>query len=208
VNSGVTHLSANYGASGADSAASLSIASGATLDIGDNTLNVATATAASIRAEILAAYDHGNWDQPGLTSSFAGTATHDATGIGYTTSGSSASIRFSWLGDTNLDGVVNAADLSAISPTGTTWATGDFNYDGVVNADDYALFMLGAAYGSTNITSVVPEPGIFAFAYGGFTLICARRRKVRLDAAASRRTVNTAPMPRLNIEPREILVEC
>ena len=144
-----------------DSAASLSISPGATLDIGDNTLDVASATASTIRSEILAAYDNGNWDQAGLTSSLAGAATHNATAIGYTTSGASATIRFTWLGDTNLDGVVYGADLSAISASGTTWATGDFNYDGVVNADDYALFMLGAAYGSsTNISATLPEPAV------------------------------------------------
>jgi fibronectin-binding autotransporter adhesin len=178
INAGVTHLPANFGASGADSAASLSVSSGATLDIGDNTLNLASATASSIRSNILAAYDHGNWDQPGLTSSLA--ATHRGTGIGYTTSGSSASIRFTWLGDTNLDGVVNSADLSAISSSGTTWQTGDFNYDGVVNADDYALFMLGdAESGSTNISATLPEPSLL-IASGAWLLGYALpRRRVK-----------------------------
>ena len=43
-------------------------------------------------------------------------------------------IRYTWVGDANLDGVVNSADLAMISSNGSTWSTGDFNYDGVVNA--------------------------------------------------------------------------
>lgn len=159
VNSGVMHLAPNLSNTIVDSAASLSLAAGATLDIGDNTLTLASATGSAIRADILGAYDNGKWDQAGLTSSLA--SGHPGTGIGYTTSGSSATVRFTWLGDTNLDGVVNSTDLSAMSLGGTTWATGDFNYDGVVNADDYGLLMLGISKsGGGNISVTLPEPSI------------------------------------------------
>ena len=53
-------------------------------------------------------------------------------------------------GDANLDGSVNAADLSkvltAYGETGT-WATGDFNYDGTVNAADLSKVLTN--YGTT-----------------------------------------------------------
>jgi hypothetical protein len=90
---------------------------------------------------------------------------------------------YTWLGDTNLDGVVDASDLAAVSPTGTTWSTGDFNYDGQVNADDYALYMLGqAASGGANISTTLPEPSlILASSFCIFTSFSSRHRKIKAE---------------------------
>jgi hypothetical protein len=52
-------------------------------------------------------------------------------------------IKYTIVGDADLNGVVNAADYLmidngfALNLTG--WRNGDFNYDGVVNGDDYSL---------------------------------------------------------------------
>jgi hypothetical protein len=52
-------------------------------------------------------------------------------------------VKYTYVGDTNLDGAVNGADYQQIdSGFGlhlTGWQNGDFNYDGVINGDDYAL---------------------------------------------------------------------
>jgi autotransporter-associated beta strand protein len=53
-------------------------------------------------------------------------------------------VMYTWAGDANLDGKVNADDYASIDlystvPGADTWNHGDFNYDGVINADDYAL---------------------------------------------------------------------
>ena len=114
-------------------------------------LFIASTPATMIRSYLAEGYDGSHWDLPGLTSSTA--ASHAGTSLGYAAISSGTEVKYTWLGDANLDGVVNTADLSAMSPTGTTWAAGDFNYDGVVNADDYTLFMLGSAEsGGTNIS--------------------------------------------------------
>ena len=56
-------------------------------------------------------------------------------------------MKYTYFGDANLDGVVNASDYTLIDngfnsqtsgPLLTGWFNGDFNYDGVVNGDDYA----------------------------------------------------------------------
>jgi len=52
-------------------------------------------------------------------------------------------VKYTWNGDANLDGIVNADDYfridrGYISQKGG-WYNGDFNYDKVVNADDYFL---------------------------------------------------------------------
>ena len=57
-----------------------------------------------------------------------------------------AIVKYSWLGDANLDGQVTGADLDILNNGQqnhlTGWYNGDFNYDGVINADDYALSLL------------------------------------------------------------------
>ncbi|MCY2954352.1 MAG: PKD domain-containing protein [Planctomycetota bacterium] len=57
-------------------------------------------------------------------------------------------VKYTWDGDANLDGVVNADDYFQIDSGYITqkggYYNGDFNYDGVVNADDY--FLIDSAY--------------------------------------------------------------
>lgn len=54
-------------------------------------------------------------------------------------------VKFTYYGDADLNGKVDAADYSHIDAgansggTLTGWAWGDFNYDGVINATDYTL---------------------------------------------------------------------
>jgi hypothetical protein len=57
-------------------------------------------------------------------------------------------VKYTWNGDANLDGRVNAddyfvADSGYITQKGG-WCNGDFNYDGVMNADDY--FLIDSAF--------------------------------------------------------------
>lgn len=114
----------------------------------------------SILAQIQSGYDHGKWDgSAGITSTVA--AATPGTAVGYAINGNSVTLTFTWLGDTDLNGIVNAADLQNMAPAGTTnatWSQGDFNYDDIINADDYSLFMLGAASCTTNISNLLPEP--------------------------------------------------
>jgi hypothetical protein len=52
-------------------------------------------------------------------------------------------IKYTWNGDTNLDGVVNFDDYVRVDVGFNVglpgWNNGDFNYDGVVNFDDYVM---------------------------------------------------------------------
>jgi hypothetical protein len=131
------------------------------VDIAGGTLQLDQGiTSSTIIAQINSGYDRGAWDgTSGITSSLA--ALNPAAAIGYENTGNSYTLMYTWIGDTNLDGVVDASDFAAISPTGTTWSTGDFNYDGQVNADDYALFMLGLSEsGGANIFATLPEPSL------------------------------------------------
>ncbi|HEY1687073.1 MAG TPA: hypothetical protein VGG19_20100 [Tepidisphaeraceae bacterium] len=146
------------------------------LDVAGGTLLLdAGLTGASVRAQLFSGSNGGAWNGSGIISSLA--PSHKGTAVGYTSSNSTYTLMYTWLGDTDLNGVVNNTDLLAISPAGTTWSTGDFNYDGKANQDDYALFMLGAAESNgRNISLAVPEPGVTC-ALGGLALSGLLKRK-------------------------------
>jgi T5SS/PEP-CTERM-associated repeat protein len=173
--------------------------SGGDLDLTDSRLMIpytGTSPLATIRGDIASGYDKGKWDGVGIVSSTAQSNTHHSTSLGIAEasvvlgiSGSQIGIwdeqevtattvlvMYTWYGDANLDGVVNATDLAMIKSNGTIWSNGDFNYDGVVNADDYALFMLGAASGASNIATTLPEPSLLVASSIGLLAISRRRR--------------------------------
>jgi len=65
-------------------------------------------------------------------------------GVGPDETGTAVLVKFTYAGDGNLDGVINADDYATIDfynndPFATGYWNGDFNYDGEINADDYAL---------------------------------------------------------------------
>lgn len=175
VNGGLVKLAPNVAPS---SIASLSVASGATLDMNNDAMSVSYTTGNnpidSITDRVSAGYDQGKWDQPGIISSAA--ASMAATALAINDNGSSVVISYTWIGDANGDGMVTSADLSLMSVTGTSWQTGDFNYDRVVNADDFALFALGTAVSHGESINSVPEPCLDLLA-GALGFGFVRRRK-------------------------------
>ncbi|HYO26183.1 MAG TPA: autotransporter-associated beta strand repeat-containing protein, partial [Lacipirellulaceae bacterium] len=92
------------------------------------------------------------------------------------------------LGDANLDGAVDGADLARIrsrfgAPGGATWADGDFTMDGAVNGADFVLWQrwLGSGAMLASANAPVPEPSAWLLcamaAVGG-----ALARRPRLGA--------------------------
>jgi len=83
-----------------------------------------------------------------------------------------------FLGDSNLDGVVNVQDLSILatnwSGSSVGWYQGDSNGDGVVNVQD--LSILATNWGS-GAGGAVPEPGALALLAMGGVLLARRRRR-------------------------------
>jgi hypothetical protein len=171
---------------------SLSISSGGKLDLNNNDLIVNSLGAdltSTIRSYLVSSYDHSLWDLTGIGSSMAGTSGKLKT-LGYadnsllglstfdnqTVTSSSVLVKYTYVGDANLDGVVNGTDLAMMAANGTSWMQGDFNYDGVVNADDYALFMLGNA-GQGSPIRPAPEPAGAVVIAGTIVLSSRRRRR-------------------------------
>jgi hypothetical protein len=154
----------------------LNLASGAKLDVAKDQVDVdytGASPAATIGSELATAYANGTWTGNGITSSAASYAA--GTSVGYYDNGSIVKVEFTWIGDLNCDGVINATDKAMMGTAGTGWQHGDLNYDGKVNADDYALFAYGAAMAGSKNISMVPEPGAFGCVLAAGLL--TRRRK-------------------------------
>ncbi len=137
---------------------SLSVATAGKLDLTGNDLVVHGGSLPALTADLTAGYGVGGtpWSgQVGITSSLAGRdPTHEsalgvmAAAAGQAFDGQSAAagdvlVKFTVVGDTNLDGTVDLADYTRLDAgfvaKATGWANGDFNYDGVVDGSDYAL---------------------------------------------------------------------
>src|SRR5262249_53127952 len=155
----------------------LTIAGGAnptaTFDLTDNKLVLdytgATSPAPTVRSQLRAARNTGNWDGPGITSSSAGADGQKRTAIGWaeasallgladpntatwagqTVDATSVLLKYTYYGDANLDGKVNADDFALIDrgvaryqagtipANGAGWTDGDFDYNGTVDPADY-----------------------------------------------------------------------
>jgi beta-glucanase (GH16 family) len=130
----------------------------------------------SIAAAITSGYAGGAWNGSGIMSTAA--AVNSASyGLGYADSadpGNPAAlasgqieIKYTLLGDANLDGAVNGADFTILSAhfnqsVTNGWDEGDFNYDGDVNGADFSLLAANFNQSATQaasamVTSTAPD---------------------------------------------------
>ena len=137
----------------------LSIAATADLDLTNNALQLTyagTDPSSTVRSYLTSGYHFGSWEGDGIITS-ASDATHSlgfgdsADGIVAGLPANTISIRWTRLGDVNLDGKVGFADLVAVArnygKSGLNWDQGDINYDSSVGFDD--LIAVARNYGAT-----------------------------------------------------------
>ncbi|HXE55836.1 MAG TPA: dockerin type I repeat-containing protein [Tepidisphaeraceae bacterium] len=150
----------------------LNIASGGGLDLSNNTLLInygsAPDPASVLRSYLAAAYDNGAWDGWGITSS-AVTANPASYAIGYADSADGTSLglkpntielKYTVIGDTNLDGTVNLADLLALTRhfgQAAGWDAGDVNYDGTVGLSDFLALSRHFGQSLPTMAAVLPS---------------------------------------------------
>lgn len=166
-------------AGGVQAIGGLAIASNATMDLADNDLLIRYAVTSpldTITGYIKSAYNNGHWNLPGLTGSNLSTdlslGIADSAQLDYATfdniplNGPAIMIKQTRPGDANLDGRIDADDLSLIvlakqqNLINFDWPDGDFNYDARLNADDFMLMALGAA---TPLSPTDPGPSVSVF---------------------------------------------
>jgi hypothetical protein len=190
---------------------SLAISGNGTLDIGNNALFINYGSGAdpiaSIAALLFSGFHGGTWTGTGITSATAA-ATSSSYGIGYADSADlnnpaglssgQIEIRYTLLGDANLDGKVNGTDFAILAAnfnqSVTGWDAGDFNYDNRANGIDFTELAANFNQGITNPSEVaaldafaaanglsltaVPEPAsVGLLAFSGLTLLSRRKRR-------------------------------
>jgi autotransporter-associated beta strand protein len=190
-------------ASGASRVTQLEIADGR-LDLGDGLFVVdyapsETSPFAQIATWVAYGAHDGHWDGAiGIMSSVAADPSRQfLLAVGYaeaaavpglTTFGgvdvdaSAVLLRLTWVGDANLDGVVDGLDRAAVTagmqrtPGTAVWSDGDFNRDGRVDGDDWLLLNAGFAVGHNSVTLAVPEPAAPALVLVASGALFTRRR--------------------------------
>lgn len=206
LNGGTAQVIVGGGNPGTSYIEQLSIAGGmgawaATFDIADSMLVIAYVKLNSpidtLVDQIKTGYAGGAWTGTGIVSSCS-TAPLDPTGrtgVGYAEAtdlglagglfggvvvdADSILVRFTLLGDSNLDGSITLNDFTRLAAGfgfASSWSSGDFNYDGFTNLADFTT--LAANFGQTTQAdfprSALPEPST---ALWGLLALVLRLRK-------------------------------
>jgi hypothetical protein len=194
---GIARIAATSG-SRALSMKSLSIGSTGKVDLTDDRMIIDHAGAspiAGIVAQLTAGYNGGAWNSPaGITTSvpapgFAlGVAeasevftSFPATFAGTSVDSTSVLIRYTKVGDANVDGAVDTLDFNLLaanfSQSGRRWSQGDFNYNGVTDSTDFNLLanQFGSTAAASELGAIVPEPGALGAAVAAAAALLLRR---------------------------------
>ena len=140
---------------------SLGLTSTSVLDLADNDMVIDYTGASPINgiiAILIGAYNGGAWNGPGINSSVAAGNASQTTSIGYaeatdlftvfpatfagrTVDNTSVLLKYTYNGDTNLDGTVNLSDFNKLAAnfgqSPRRWVHGNSNFDNLVNLADF-----------------------------------------------------------------------
>ena len=164
------------------SIASLTINAPGALNLGDNDMIVSGGTLGvwngtnytGILGLLKSGRGSGSWTGTGINASSAGSIGRFALGAssastilgisgsqtgtweGQTVSAGAVLVKFTYAGDTTLDGKINGDDYfridSGFSSLGTGYASGDLDYSGKIDADDY--FLIDSNYGHASMGAI------------------------------------------------------
>jgi len=151
--------------------AGLLIAADGLASVGSGTINLngggvifRSTSAGAVNALLTSGYNSGSWTGTGIDSTAAADDLAHLHAVGMLQPSSAipfegqslgtgdVAVKYTYYGDTNLDGKVDGSDYSVIdndylfnsnpanaSDPLTGWQNGDFNYDGVIDGSDYTL---------------------------------------------------------------------
>jgi hypothetical protein len=168
----------------------LSAGAGSQLDLTNNAMIVTNGNLATLNAEAASGFNGGNWNgSKGIVSSTAANDSSHLTAIGIIQNSTDGSLtgaalyntfegqavnagdiiaKYTYYGDTNLDGQIDGSDYSRIDngylTSATGWYNGDFNYDGVIDGSDYTLIDNAFNTQGADINSQISSPGVISTA--------------------------------------------
>ena len=184
----ISSKSSPNSAAGTSVVNALSITTGASLDLTNNAMVIDYSTLGTLlgdtRQELFDGRLTTSLSAGGHAIGYADKASLGRTSFaGQSVDSTSLLLAYTLVGDSNLDGVVNAADFAALAShygasSGSVWTQGDFNDDGVVNTADFNLLAanFNQTLGAPALGALVPEP--LAILPICVTLLAARRRGV------------------------------
>jgi hypothetical protein len=158
---------------GGSSQGALTIMSGSTLDINNNHFFVNYGSnadpVATIRAYLVSGRAGGAWNGTGIDSTAAALPANNHYGVGYAdgkdgiVSGLSSGqieIKYTLLGDADLDGSVTGSDFTELvgnlGKSGRVWDQGDFDYDGLVTGSDFTALVGNLGKSATGAAVEIP----------------------------------------------------
>jgi len=182
------------------------------LDLANNDMDIQAGSLAAVTSQIAEGYNNGAWNgSEGIVSSIAAADSTHLTALGVIQNNQSGAalftsshlfdgtapgagdilIKYTYCGDANLDGKVDASDYTRIDNGClnhlTGWFNGDFNYDGIINGSDYTLIdnafnTQGAQISAQTMVATaeieavtpVPEPALPSFVAIGAVWMLAR----------------------------------
>jgi alpha-L-arabinofuranosidase len=150
------------------------------LNLGGNDMVIHSGNLTTLTNQILTGFSNGAWTGKGIVSSIAAADTSHLTAIGIIPNGATYGsgttlgtfdginpattdilLKFTYLGDANLDGAVDGSDYTKIDNGFhnhlTGWANGDFNYDNAVNGSDYTLIDNAFNTQAVSLSVIAPE---------------------------------------------------
>jgi hypothetical protein len=211
--SGNVNITPDGTSAGTSKLVTLTINPGGKLDLSNNHLIVTSGSVGSwtgadytgITGAIKSGRNNGAWNGSGIVTSqplaisqittlavAAASDVNKTTFAGQPVNPSDVLVMYTYTGDANLDGKVNADDyfqidshINKFANSAKSWFNGDFNYDGQINGDDYFLIDnayagQGAPFSSGSLpggVSSVPEPAATLSALVATAAIFTRRQR-------------------------------
>ncbi len=171
-----------FPSSGGSSESSLTIQTNSTLDIANNHFYINYGTSSdpvsTIVGYLRSGFNNGNWNGTGIISSSAQTPTNgfkygvgwadgaDRTGNVANLSSGQIELKYTLLGDANLDGSVNGSDFSILAANFglgvTNWDQGNFLYGSSVNGSDFSALAANFGQGDNGADTAVSPADIAA----------------------------------------------
>ncbi len=207
---GTLQLSPNVGG---QNLSSLTISTGGQFDISNNHFILTYSSSdplSTIAGYIKSGYNNGGWNGLGIISSAA--AANHAYGVGYADgkdgvvaglSSGQIEVKYTLLGDANLDGTVNGSDFSILAANFgkgvTNWDQGNFLFSSSVNGADFSALAanfgqgdsgadaqvtaadwsaLNAFAAANGLSLAVPEPASAGLLLFSTLAVLKRRRRI------------------------------